>query len=234
MLKILRFLVILAGIAPVGPAAADDVAALAQRWAELKYNHHTDKDRVAQSEALEREAASLAEREPGARTLLLQADILNLTAEFMHSTASLGKVRSARDLLVQAQKGLSRIHSGTVTVHARAKTPIPLDRTEKVDARNVPLSQLRLTRWTRNAHRVACEPKLRCVRGEVAVSEALRDLSPLLPKLPVDASSVHDAAVQVALRDHEPVYLKLTGKVDAGFLLGDVPFEVVLDLPRAT
>jgi hypothetical protein len=141
--------------------------------------------------------------------------------------------KNARDLLVEAQKGLSRIHSGTVTVHARAKTPIPLDRTEKVDARNVPLSQLRLTRWTRNAHRVACEPKLRCVRGEVAVSEALRDLSPLLPKLPVDASSVHDAAVQVALRDHEPVYLKLTGKVDAGFLLGDVPFEVVLDLPRA-
>ena len=65
------------------------------------------------------------------------------------------------------------------------------------------------------------------------VSEALRDLSPLLPKLPIDPGSIHDAAVQVALRDHKPVYLKLTGKVDAGFLLGDVPFEVVLDLPRA-
>ena len=65
------------------------------------------------------------------------------------------------------------------------------------------------------------------------MSEALRDLSPLLPKLPVDPSSVHDAAVQVALRDHKPVYVKLTGKVGAGFLLGDVPFEVVFDLPSA-
>jgi predicted Zn-dependent protease len=102
MLKILRFLVILAWIAPVGPAAADDVAALKQRWAELKYLHPTDRDRVAQSEALEGEAAALAEREPSARTLLLQADIINLTAEFMHSTASLGKVRAARDILLTA------------------------------------------------------------------------------------------------------------------------------------
>jgi hypothetical protein len=143
------------------------------------------------------------------------------------------KNADAHDLLVQAQKGLGQIQSGTVTVHARAKTPIPLDRTERVDARNLPLSELRLTHWTRKPHRVACEAKLECVRGEVAVSEALRDLSPLLPKLPVDPSSVRDTVVQVALRDHRPVYLKLTGKVDAGFLLGDVPFEVVLDLPRA-
>lgn len=141
--------------------------------------------------------------------------------------------QNARDLLIQAQKGLGRIHSGTVTVHARAKTPIPLDRTERVDARNLPLSEVRLTRWTRKPHRVACEAKLQCVRGEIAVSEALRDLKPLLPKLPIDPSSVHDAAVQVALRDRKPVYVKLTGKVDAGFLLGDVPFEVVLDLPSA-
>jgi len=141
--------------------------------------------------------------------------------------------QNARDLLVQAQQGLIRIHSGTVTVHARAKSPIPLDRTQKLDARDLPLSELRLTRWTRKPHQVACEPKLECLRGEVAVSEALRDLSPLLPNLPIDPDSVHDAAVQVALRDHKPVYLKLTGKVDAGFLLGEVPFEVVLDLPRA-
>ncbi len=141
--------------------------------------------------------------------------------------------QNARDLLVQAQRGLGRIHSGTVTVHARARTPIPLDRTQTVDARDLPLSQLRLTRWTRKPHRVACEAKLECVRGEVALSEALRDLSPLLPKLPIDPSSVHDAAIQVALRRRKPVYLKLTGKVDAGFLLGDVPFEVVLDLPPA-
>jgi hypothetical protein len=86
----------------------------------------------------------------------------------------------------------------------------------------------------RKPHRVACEPGLECVRGELAVNEALRDLSPLLPKLPVDPRSVANAVVQVALRNHRPVYLKLSGQVDAGFLLGDVPFEVELDLPRAT
>ena len=31
--------------------------------------------------------------------------------------------------------------------------------------------------------------------------------------------------------DHKPVYLRLTGKVDVGFLVGDVPFEVEVDLP---
>ena len=139
--------------------------------------------------------------------------------------------KNAHDLLVQAQKGLGQIQSGTVTVHARAETPIPLDRTETVDARKLPLSEIQLTHWTRKPHRVACEANLQCVRGEVAVGEALHDLSSLLPELPVDPSSVHDAAAQVALRRRRPVYLKLTGKVDAGFLLGDVPFEVVLDLP---
>jgi hypothetical protein len=119
-----------------------------------------------------------------------------------------------------------------VTIHARAETPIPLKRTQTVPARDVPFSSMRLARWTRNPHRVACGAKLTCVRGRVAVREALRDLSPLLPKLPVAPSAVHDAVVQVALRDHKPVSLKLEGKVDAGFLLGDVPFEVVVDLPR--
>ena len=141
--------------------------------------------------------------------------------------------QNAHDLLVQAQRGLSRIHSGTVTVHARAKTPIPLDRTETVPARDVPFSTLRLARWTRKPQRVDCGAGLVCVRGKVAVEEAMRDLSPLLPKLPVNPSSVHDAEVQVALRGRKPVYLKLSGQVDAGFLLGDVPFEVVVDLPRA-
>ena len=140
---------------------------------------------------------------------------------------------NARDLFVRAQHGLSQIHSGTVTVHARADTPIPLQRTQKLPAQDVPFSQLRLTRWTRKPHRVACQAGLECVRGEVAVDEALRDLSPLLPPdLPIDPSAVHDAVVQIALRGRRPVSVKLNGQIDAGFLLGDVPFEVVLDLPR--
>jgi hypothetical protein len=166
----------------------------------------------------------------GASVVLALAVLVAGCGHQQHQSSS----HDAHDLLVQAQQGLRRIHSGTVTVHARANTPIPLDRTEKVSARDVPFSRMELTRWTRSPHRVACGPKLSCVRGQVAVRRALRDLAPLLPNLPVDPSSVHDAEVQVALRNHEPVYLRLNGRVDAGFLLGDVPFEVELDLPRAT
>jgi hypothetical protein len=120
-----------------------------------------------------------------------------------------------------------------VTVHARADTPIPLRRTETIPARDVPFSRLRLSRWTHDPRRVACGAGRRCVRGQVEVRRALSDLRPLLPQgLPLDPSKIHDAVLEVALRDGRPVYVKLTGKVDAGFLLGDVPFEAELDLPN--
>jgi hypothetical protein len=117
-------------------------------------------------------------------------------------------------------------------VHARAKTPIPLQRTQAFPAATVPFSRLRLTRWTHNPHRVPCGAGLRCVAGQVDVRRALSDLRPLLPQdLPLDPRTIHETVLQVALRGRKPVYLKLDGKVEAGLLLGDVPFEVTLDLP---
>jgi tetratricopeptide (TPR) repeat protein len=88
----------------VSVRADDDVAVLRQHWAELKYEHANDRDRVAAAETLEREAAAVAEREPSPAALLLQANILCLTAAFMHSSASLAKVRTARDVLVRAER----------------------------------------------------------------------------------------------------------------------------------
>jgi len=141
--------------------------------------------------------------------------------------------QNAHDLLVQAQQGLSRIHSGTVTARVRAETPVPLQHTPPIPAHDVPISRLRLMRWTRNPSRVTCGTGLTCIRADVDVQRALGDLGPILPsQLPVKPSSVQDAVLRVALRDGRPVYLKLTGKVDAGFLLGDVPFEAELDLPK--
>lgn len=103
MLRILRFLIVWAAIVPVGSVwASDDLTALRQRWAELKYHHANDRDRVAQAESLEREAAALAAQDQVAPALLLQADTLALTAEFMHSGASLTRIREARDLLLRA------------------------------------------------------------------------------------------------------------------------------------
>jgi hypothetical protein len=115
----------------------------------------------------------------------------------------------------------------------RADTPISLQRTQTVPARDLPFSRLRLTRWTPNPRRVACGGGLQCVRGKVDVHRALGDVRPLLPSgLPLDPGKIHDAVLQVALRAGEPVYLKLSGTVDAGFLLGNVPFEAELDLPK--
>jgi hypothetical protein len=119
-----------------------------------------------------------------------------------------------------------------VKVRVHADTPVPLEHTQTVPAHDLPFSRLRLTHWTHSPERVACGAGLTCVRAQVDVQRALRALGPLLPsQLPVKPSSVHDALVQVALRDRKPVYLKLTGTVDAGFLLGEVPFEAQLDLP---
>lgn len=96
---------VLATTAPVGAMAADgDLVALEQRWAALKYEPPADGDRVARAEDLQQAVASLAARDPRRETLLLQANALLLTAEFMHSTASLRKVRAARDLLLQADR----------------------------------------------------------------------------------------------------------------------------------
>jgi tetratricopeptide (TPR) repeat protein len=103
MLKILRFLLCLCTIAQVGPARADTLGTLEQRWAELKYAHAADRDRIDQANALLAETAGLGERQPTPAVLLLHANVLCLLAEFMHSTASLAKIREARDLLLKAE-----------------------------------------------------------------------------------------------------------------------------------
>jgi hypothetical protein len=147
--------------------------------------------------------------------------------------AGCGSSGNARALVAQAQRGLARIHSGTITVRASADTPVPLKRTVTLQTSEIPLRRIDLLALTSHAHRVSCEPGLECAKADVDVKRALRTFRPLLPPLPVDPKSVHDATVEVALAGGKPRYLKLLGKVDAGFLLGDVPFEVELDLPRS-
>jgi hypothetical protein len=120
-----------------------------------------------------------------------------------------------------------------VVVHASADTPIPLEQTLTVPARDVPFSRIELKRWARKPRRVSCAAELECARADVDVRRALHDLRPLLPKLPLDPGSVRTAVLEVGLRgrDHKPVFLRLTGKAHVGFPLGDVPFEVEAYLP---
>ncbi len=136
-------------------------------------------------------------------------------------------------VILRAQEGLARIQSGTITVHAALRTPIEIKRDLKLRAEEVPLSKLELTRWTSDARRLSCEKELECARADLDARKALRSLGPLLPPLPVDASAIHDARLDVAIgrRDRRPRFLRLSGKVETGTFLGDAPFEIEIDLP---
>jgi hypothetical protein len=146
--------------------------------------------------------------------------------------AGCGSSGNARGLFAQAQHGLARIHSGTITVRASADTPVPLRRSVTLQAARLPLGRLDLVGLTSHARRVSCEQGLQCARADIDVKRALRAFRPLLTPLPVDPKSVHDATVQVTLAGGKPRYVRIAGKLDAGFLLGDFPFEVELELPR--
>jgi hypothetical protein len=101
-----------------------------------------------------------------------------------------------------------------------------------LDADEVPLERLRLTRWVDDPRRFGCGEDLECARGDVYAERALRHLEPLLPDLPLDADSIQSAKLEVAIRrrDSRPRFLRLDGEVDPG-LGGDVPFEADLKVP---
>jgi predicted Zn-dependent protease len=104
MLKILGLVM---GLSPPPQALAAEPQALAavqQAWAEVKYDRGVDPQRLAAAEAVERQAAALAAREPGPESRLWLANALCLTAEVLHSARSLAKVRAARDVLLSAER----------------------------------------------------------------------------------------------------------------------------------
>jgi hypothetical protein len=117
-----------------------------------------------------------------------------------------------------------------VTVHAL----IPIERSEKLRASEVPLAKLRLARWARNPRPSACAEGLYCARADVDVEAALRDLKPVLPSLPFNPSEVRSAEMEVAIakRSSRMRWLKLRGDLDPGLIPGTVPFEVNLELSR--
>ena len=121
-----------------------------------------------------------------------------------------------------------------IAVHAKAETPITLERNFTLQANQVPLAKLELTRWTSHPRRISCADDLECARADLDIHAALRMLGPALPDLPVDTDKIHDAHLEAGIgkRDRQPRFLRVKGKVDAGGLLGDVPFELELDLPR--
>ncbi len=87
------------------PDLQRDMDALEDRWALTKYEMADKAQRLRNVEALHLEAAGLAQRYPGrAEPLIWEALIYILEAEVHSSTASLGALRTARELLQQAEK----------------------------------------------------------------------------------------------------------------------------------
>jgi hypothetical protein len=135
----------------------------------------------------------------------------------------------------RAQAGLGRVTDGAIELHVTVGALVPIERSAELQAGHVPLAKLRLARWAKHARRIACAERLDCARADVDAEAAWRDLKPMLPSLPFDASSVRSAQMDVAVakRDGRPRWLKLRGELDPGLIPGAVPFEVELDLPGA-
>jgi hypothetical protein len=146
-----------------------------------------------------------------------------------------GGADDGRAVFAQAEDGLGRIRAGSIDVHATLHAPVPIERSVTLRADELPLSQLRLTRWAKHPHRIACDEGLECARAGLDVDAALRELDPLLPSQPVDPDSIRSATLEVAVAkdDHLPRRLSLEGELAPGVIPESVPFEVELDLEHA-
>ena len=107
MRNFLAALVAFCSVAAVAlePDLHRDMDALEDRWALTKYEMTDKAQRLRNVEALHLEAAGLVQRYPGrAEPLIWEALVYILEAEVHSSTASLGALRKARELLQQAEK----------------------------------------------------------------------------------------------------------------------------------
>ena len=105
MLNILRLFIGFAAILAVGPlAAADTVGGIAAAWADVKYGPADAPNRRQAAEAIERDAVALLAQQDTPAVRVWLANALCLTAEILHSTKSLAKVREARDVLLAAEQ----------------------------------------------------------------------------------------------------------------------------------
>jgi hypothetical protein len=135
----------------------------------------------------------------------------------------------------RAEASLARVTTGTIELRVNVHALVPIERSEKLRAGEVPLAKLRLARWAQHPRRRPCAEGLECARAGVDVEAALRDLKPVLPSLPFDPDDVRSAEMEVALakRGNRLRWLKLRGDLDPGLVPGTVRFEVELDLSVA-
>lgn len=100
-------------------------------------------------------------------------------------------------VFARAQAGLARTSALRGRLSVRGL--LPFDRSATMPTSELPLGNVQLVRWVRNARTYDCRPGVECARGELDLDAALRDLRHVLPELPLDPRSLHDATVEVAV-----------------------------------
>ena len=137
-------------------------------------------------------------------------------------------------IFARAERGLGTMRSGTVEVRLEVQALVRLERTAKLKAEDVPLRRLHLTRWVHDSRRYECAAELECARADLDVEEALHELDPVLPQLPIDPDAIRSAEVEIGVRrsDDRPRFLRFRGEIESESFPSDVPFEAELKLPR--
>ncbi|MFL5922032.1 MAG: hypothetical protein ACJ75Q_04540 [Gaiellaceae bacterium] len=101
-----------------------------------------------------------------------------------------------RPVFARAQEALGRVDALRAHLAVRA---LAVDRTATIARADLPLERLHLSRWAKHQRPFPCGHGFECVRGDLDVAAAARDLAPVLPQLPFDPAEIASATVEVRL-----------------------------------
>jgi hypothetical protein len=111
--------------------------------------------------------------------------------------AACGRGAEGRPIFDRAEEALG--HVDGLRVHLAVNAPARVDRTATIARDDLPLERVHLSRWADRPRRFACGHGFECARGKLDVATAVRELAPVLPRLPVDPAAIGSATVEVRL-----------------------------------
>jgi hypothetical protein len=155
----------------------------------------------------------------------VKASLLLLFTAFV--VAACGGGGGGRPIFERAEEALGRVDAlrAHVVVHALAN----VDRTATIGRDDLPLERVHLARWTDSPRRFACGHGFECARGKLDVATAVRELAPMLPRLPIDPAGIGSATVEVRLDSRGELH-----RIDLRGDLGGADLELDLRPVRAT
>jgi hypothetical protein len=132
-----------------------------------------------------------------------------------------------RPIFERAEEALGRVDGLRAHLAVNAKTSV--ERTATIAPDDLPLERVHLSRWADSPRRFACGHGFECARGNLDVATAVRELAPVLPRLPIDPAVIGSATVEVRLDSRGELH-----RIDLRGDLGGADFELDLRPVRAT